>query len=430
MALVLTALTVPPIGFVAPAPPAGWITFSAAVTDVTPLVSGTSGGPWAISLAEGVAASGPWSPTLSMWGLNGSDASTISDCQALLSGPSIFTFWSPSLYPQASGPAVFESGGAGLWSFVFLNSSGAALVLSVLGGQAHVNGLLPPASSCAQVGGPFRAPTSYLNLANASDPSDFAAGSYESVAGVGSGSSSPTAAFYILGNPAVPVAFYAPGYNQEWSTYYGTCGAPGVNGRVTYNGAPQAIPRRPGYLEQVTVGNYCYQSMDALLTGQKSNWSSQGSFYASWPLTVLLDSSTRPAVTAPLPLSTGLFELAVNLNSSKGPYSYPFTSGQPRCSPGASSVSGCLADPQSWYAVLLGARGTVIDTFPAYAGADAWTATNVTVTSGDQLVLVSSVPVFSLANSGLAVLSGWNPYVCCGINFGPSSLPTGGPFVL
>jgi hypothetical protein len=244
------------------------------------------------------------------------------------------------------------------------------------------------------------------------------------------GAPTTTTAFYILGNPAVPVAFYAPGYNQEWSTYYGTCGAPGVNGRVTYDGAPQAIPLHPGYLEQVTVGNYCYQSMDAMLPGQKALWTSQGTFYASWPLTILLDSSARPAVTNPSPLTTGLFQLTVNLNSSKGPYTFPFDSGQPRCLPGASSVSSCLGEPQSWYAVLVGSNGNVINTFPAYAGDNAWTLSNTTITSADHLVLVSPVPVFSLPNSGLGFTSGWTPYVCCGINFGPTTQAAGGPFEL
>jgi hypothetical protein len=432
MALVLAALTVPPVQYTLPrlAPPAGWETFSTAVAAVTPLVADTPGGPWNVSLAEGVAASGPWSPTLSMWGLNGTRAATVSECQSLLSGPSVFTFWNDSEYPQATGPAVFESGGAGLWSFVFLNSSGGALVLSVLRGEAQVNGIVPRESACAQIGGPFRAPTSYLDLANASDPSQFASSSYQWLTSAQPSVPSGSAAFYILGNPAVPFAFYAPGYNQEWSTYYGTCGAPGVNGRVTYDGAPQAIPFRPGFMEQVTVGNYCYQSMDALLPGEKSLWSSQGAFYASWPLSVLLDSSTRPVSASPSPLSTALFQLAVGLNSSKGPYSFSFNSGQPRCSPGAPSVSWCLADPQSWYAVLLGVNGTVVNTFPAYAGDSAWTVANTTIVQGDELVLVSSVPAFSLQNSGLEFISGWTPYICCGIDFGPSTQAVGAPFEL
>ncbi|MGI0130189.1 MAG: hypothetical protein ACREEC_08590 [Thermoplasmata archaeon] len=302
--------------------------------------------------------------------------------------------------------------------------------MSVIEGEAQINGIVPPHSACASIGGPFRTQTSYLDPANVSDPSGFAATSYE---WLGSGRSAPpsaTAAFYILGNPAVPVAYYAPGYNQEWSTYYGTCGAPGVNGQVTYDGAPQIIPREPGYLEAVTVGNYCYQTMDALVPTAKVLTSSQGTFYASWPLTVLLDSSSRPVVTSPAPLTTSLFQMSVLLNSSQGPYSYLFNSGQPTCAPGDASLLTCLAVPQSWYAVLLGSGGIVMDTYPTFAGSNAWSVPDATITSGDQLVLVSPVPVFSLSNSGLEFASGWSPYVCCGIDFGPTTVHSGGPFEL
>ncbi len=431
MALVLAALTVPPVGTVIdiPAPPSSWTTFSGASQMVAPMIAGTAGGPWNVSLVEGVAASGPWSPTLSMWGLNGSWASTIASCQSLLAGPSVFTFWNNTEYPSASGPAVFESGGAGLWSFVYLNASGAALVLSVIGAHAQLNGVVPPHSACAQIGGPFRAPTSYLNTANVTSPSTFAVDSYSWLTAGGNAPATGTAAFYILGNPAVPVAFYAPGYNQEWSTYYGTCGAPGVNGQTTYSGAPQPIPQRPGYLEEVTVGNYCYQSMDALMPGPKEIWNITGTFYASWPLSVLVDSSTRPATQAVAP-TTSLFQLGVLLNSTEGPFSFKFASGQPRCVPGDPTVSDCLSEPLSWYAALVGPTGAVLDTFPTFAGAHSWTDANVSITSDDHLVLVSSVPVFSLANSGLEFESGYDPYVCCGIGFGPSTVSMGGPFEL
>jgi hypothetical protein len=432
IALLLAAFTVPPINssFQAPPPPTGWVTFTEATNAIQSIPPATPGGPWNISLAEGVAASGSWSPTLSMWGLNATWAPTISACQSLLSGASVFTFWNSAQYPQATGPAVFESGGAGLWTFVYLNDSGAALVMSVIDGNAQVNGVVPAHSACAAIGGPFRTQTSYLNPANVTDPSGFAANSYYWLDQGRSGPPAANAAFYILGNPVVPVAYYAPGYNQEWSTYYGTCGAPGVNGQVTYNSAPQLIPKEPGYLEQVTVGNYCYQSMDAVNPGVKTTWSSQGTFYASWPLTVLLDSSARPAVSSPAPLTTGLLQLAVMLNSSHGPYSYAFSSGQPQCVPGDTSVAACVGAPLVWYAALLGPTGTVLNTFPNVAGGHSWTLSNTTISTGDRLVLVSPVPVFSLPNSALQFISGWTPYVCCGIDFGPTTLNPVGPFEL
>jgi hypothetical protein len=421
-----TSLTVPP-----PAPPAGWETFDTASQMVQPLVATTAGGPWNISLAEGVAAVGPWSPTLSMWGLNASWAPTIASCQSLLFGNSLFTFWNSSEYPAATGSPVFASGGAGLWTFVYLNDTGGSLVMSVIDNQAQLNGVLPADSPCAQFGGPFTAQTSYLNPTNVSDPSSFASTAYQEITTGLPSARDPTTAFYILGNPALPVSFLAPGYNQEWSTYYGTCGAPGVQGRVTYDGAPQVIPHHPGFLEQVTVGNYCYQNLDGITPGPRSLWSLDGTFYASWPVSVLLDSSTRSATASSIPpLNTSMFHMAVMLNSGLGPFSSAFTSGQPQCTVGTTSLPACTGEPRTWYAVLLNPSGTIVDTYPVISGAPTWTIGNVTVATNDQLVLVSPIPVFSLPDSGLEFISGWNPYVCCGIDFGPSTVQSGGPFVL
>jgi hypothetical protein len=429
-ALVIAALTVPAtVNGVTYAPPSGWETFDSANEMVAPIVAHTPDGPWSISLAEGVAAAGPWSPSLSMWGLNASWAPTIAACQSLFSGASLFTFWNNTAYPSATGPAVFESGGAGLWTFVYLNSSRAALVVSVLDGRTITNGVLPPNSPCANFGGPFRATTSYLNPANVSDPSTFAARTYAAITLGQPAGEGPSTAFYILGNPALPVSFLAPGYNQEWSTYYGTCGAPGVTGRTIYAGAPQGIPHHPGYQQQITVGNYCYQSLDGILPGVKSLWSIGGTFYASWPISVLTDTSIRP-INSAAPLSTNLFSMSVLLNSGLGPYSFQFTSGQPTCAVGTNSVEACVGVSQTWYALLLNPSGTIVDTFPAISGATYWTVPNVALQTNDQIVLVSPVPVFSLENSGLEFDSGWNPYVCCGFHFGSNTVPAGGSYIL
>jgi hypothetical protein len=430
VALVIAVLTVPTtLSGGVPPPPRGWSTFEGANALIEPVVARTAGGPWSISLAEGVAAVGPWSPSLSMWGLNASWTPRIAACQSLLTGSSLFTFWSNAEFPAATGPAVFESGGAGLWTFVFLNASHGALVASVLDNQEVTNGLLPPNSPCAEFGGPFKSTTSYLNPVNVTDPSSFAANSYAAITlGLLPGHG-PSTAFYILGNPALPVSFVAPGYNQEWSTYYGTCGAPGIAGRTVYAGAPQDIPHHPGYEQQFTVGNYCYQSLDGLVPGAKSFFSYGSTFYASWPVSVLSVTSTRPVSSAG-PLTTNMFSMSVLLASGLGPYSFNFTTGQPTCAVGTNSLPDCVGEAQTWFAVLLNSSGTIVDTFPSISGASTWTVANVTVASGDEIVLVSPVPVFSLANSGLEFSSGWNPYICCGFNFGKDTVPSTGTYTL
>jgi hypothetical protein len=426
VALVLVAYTFPSVipGPAAPPPPAGWTTFRQASNLIAPTLQQTRGGPWSLTLAEGVASASPWSPALSMWTANATVLSSILACQSYLSGPGLFTFWSPSLYPAATNPRSFASGAAGLWTFVFQNPYGHSLVLSVLGGSVVTNGLVDPGTACHGLGGPFAPTTSYLNLANATDPTQFAANSYSWISSGESPSNLPSTAFYILGNPVVPVAYVEHGYNQEWSAYYGSCGSPGVNGFVTYSGAPQSIPTRPGYVEELTFGSYCYQSMAGVTGVHKVLSGTNTTFYAQWPLQVTLATSSVQTGRAPA-LTTGVFGLDVLLNSSNGPYSLEFNSGTPNCSPGALSISACTAANNSWYAALVTPNGVVLDTFPSYGGGDNWTLGTATVVSGDSLVLVSSVPLFSLPNSGVAFETGLSPFVCCGMNFGPTTLHPG-----
>jgi hypothetical protein len=180
----------------------------------------------------------------------------------------------------------------------------------------------------------------------------------------------------------------------------------------------------------VTVGNYCYQSIDAAVPGVKSLWHTNNTFYVSWPISVFQQTSERPAPSTLGRLTTDLFHLNVLLDSAAGPYSYDFASGQPVCQPGAVSLGNCGGEPQSWYAVLLSPSDTVLDTYPSYSGSTQWTIANVSFGVDDQLVLVSPDPVFTLHLSGLQLDSnGMAPYVCCGINFGPQT-ESGGTFTL
>jgi len=432
--LVLFAYTFPPAGLVAnglataPPPPPGWLTFRQAVQLTEPVIQQTTHGPWNISLAEGVASTSAWSPALSMWGANSTLLATVSTCQSFLTGQSVFTFWSDSLYPAASGPAAFSSGAAGLWTFVYLNPTHSALVISVLHGSVITNGIVRPNSACSHLGGPFAPTTSYLNITNASDPSSFAPSTANWLAGQEGADGAPTAAYYILGNPIIPVAYIAHGYNQEWATYYSACGAPGINGQVTYSGAPISIPKRPGYVEELTFGSYCYQTMAAVSPGHKTIWSAGTTFYAEWPLTVTLATSgvLGAGVNS---LNTSQFRMEMLLNSSLGPFSVPLWTGDPYCAVGVQFGSNCQVAELSWYAALVSPSGTVLNTFPAFAGSNNWTVQGMPITTGENLVVVSSVPVFGMVNSGIAFESGLTPFVCCGVDFGPD-LANPGPVQL
>ena len=430
-ALLLVAFSFPAnIPLHAGPPPAGWVTFRSAYDVVSPTVKATPGGPWQMTLAEGVASASTWSPSLSMWTANATQLQTVLACQSYLAGPSIFTFWPSSEYPTGSGPAALATGSAGLWTFVYLNATGHALVVSVLHGSAVLNGVVSTTGACGRLGGPFSAPTSYLNPKNVTDTSSFADSAFGWLRGDEEAVPGTTTAYFILGNPVVPINYVAHGYNQEWSTYYSTCGAPGVWGATTYSSSPQPIPTRPGYVEQLTFGRYCYQSMIGLTPGAAKLSYSGSTYYAQYPLVVNSMTSQRGNGSTAPGLSSGLFGLEILLNSTRGPFSVDYWTTSPECSIGTSSLSGCAVSTYGWYAALLAPNGTVVNTYPSYGGADNWTSSNTPVESGDSLAIVASAPVFSLYNSGIAYVSSLDPYVCCGIGFGPDTQAPGGPYQL
>lgn len=434
VALLLIAFSFPanlPV-HLGPSPP-GWVSFHDAYRSTESTVATTPGGPWHMSLAEGVASASTWSPSLSMWSANATELATVLACQQYLSGPSIFTFWPSSQYPSGTGPQALETGTAGLWSFVYLNASGAALVVSVVHGAVFVNGVVKTSGPCGRLGGPFVAPTSYLNPSNVSDTTSFAYSAFGWLRGTEDRVPGTMTAYYILGNPVVPVDYVAHGYDQEWSSYYSTCGSPGVNGLTSYSSSPQPIPHRSGYVEQLTFGEYCYQSMVGM-TPVRAELSHAGStYYAEYPLLVNSMTSTRGNGSAAPTLATNLFSLAILLNSTHGPFSVNYWTTAPLCSVGTTSLSACTSDTFGWYAALLAPNGTVLNTYPAYGGTYNWTVPGTPITTGDSLAIVSSVPVFSLPNSGIAFVTSLEPYVCCGINFGPdtqSQAGLGGPYQL
>lgn len=400
-----------------PLPPHGWLTFTEARDAAEPVVRDLPGGPWSVSLAEGVAATGGWSPNLSMWTLNYSNLSMVFACQASLRGPSLFTFWNGSLFPGASGAAAFDSGGAGLWTFVFQADGGRIAMVSILNNTVYLNGVLPAHSACSSLGGPFDPVTSYLDVTNITDTSTFARATFDDLTSKVDLSATDTAAYYILGNPAVPISYKAFGYNQEWSAYYGTCGLPGVAGEVSYFGAPQNLPNLPGATIEVTFGASCFSSLAFLSPRAQYSWSANGTYYAEWPLSLTLAGSGS-ATAPPRGLTTSLFSMDALLNSSEGPFSVLFPTGTPLCQPFTRSVIDCPHSSTGWYAVLMGSNGTLVDTFPSSPGATSWTLPNVPVQGNDTLVLISEVPLFQILNSGLRFISGYAPFVCCGIPFG------------
>jgi len=239
-----------------PAPPPGWETFSQAVARVSPLVQGWSGGPWTMALAEGVAATGAWAPTLSMWTLN--STALVLQCQSYLRGFSVFTFWNGSNYPATPPPVGLRSGGAGLWTFAYGNASGATGIVSVFRGATVGNGFVPLESPCYSNYGPFGLVKGKINPGNVSDTPALAGPAFDALAPSLNLNSSAAVEYLILGAPAVPFArFQGPLWQTVWNVGFGTCGLPGVKGVTSIFGGPTPGPL-PGWTSTWTIGGPCF----------------------------------------------------------------------------------------------------------------------------------------------------------------------------
>ena len=134
-----------------------------------------------------------------------------------------------------------------------------------------------------------------------------------------------TTAYVILGRPVVPIDCVAHGYDQERSTYWSTCGAPGVLGATTDSGAPQPIPTRPGFVHQVTFGAHCDPSMIGMTPRAVELTNSGNTYYAKQPLTVNSMTSPRGNGSRSPDLSSSPFGLEILLNSTHGPFSVDFS---------------------------------------------------------------------------------------------------------
>jgi len=399
------------------APPTGWTTFRASAPIAQAIVNRSIVGPWALSFAAGLAANGPWAPTL-----RGTFGATPS-CAAKLGGISLFTHWNDSYYPRSNATTIFSSGTAPLWTFGYVDPAGDTEIVSVVNGTGVINGIWTVSTGCAQPpSASYRVGFSPSSMA---DSSQVAA----TVDGLPAGAIAPPAPYapFDPSHPGTAFELYSIGnwlsgatgsafdlgadlgaHLPAWWAAWGQCGLPGVSGwgpLVVLRMNATSASNEPA--EEFATSSLCSsvaatgsfgRPTTGALTGASGN-------FESWGLTVTPVTSGVPAPAGWNVVTTNSIVPALWQNLSTGPaFSGAVPSGAATCGVGTPNLTACAANPAGWYAVLVDAHGNWLDSYPSVSGGANWTRSGVTVTTGDAIEIIvpaeaASVKLFELSDT-------------------------------
>jgi hypothetical protein len=402
-------------------PPAGWMTFHQAAPVAQQVANSLIVGPWALAFAAGVAADGPWAPTI--YGTFG----TTPPCADKLSGISLFTYWNDSEYPVSHAPTIFSSGTAPLWSFGYVDPAGDTAIVSVVNGTGVYNGLWLVSTGCAMpLDSSYRPGFSPSAI---SDSSQVAA----TVMGLPAGWLAPTDGTFPPFDPANPGPAFemyslgpwadgaagselnvgSPGTDHlpSWFDTWGRCGLAGAAGN-----SPSVVE-----LMNATTGRLAQFGSNSVILCQSVGAAGALSAptvgippgptgtFESWTLSVSASTSTVPSPNGWNVLTTSSITPVLSTNSSSGgtPFTAVVPSGAALCGVGTGHLSECIVNPAGWYAVLTDAHGNWLDSFPSQAGGSNWTRSGVTVSSGDaiEILLPAETPTVKLFE---LLYTGWD----------------------
>jgi hypothetical protein len=410
-ALVVYTSTLPQ-GHTIPPPSTEWATFDGSEPAVQRVVQALPGGPWNLTFAQGVAASGPWSTPATWISLawDGGMNVTINNCLMGVEGISVISPWNNSLYPVVTSPNVFTSGSAPLWTYIFQGISGARVVASWYAGTVTLNDRLPAGSPCAQLF-PLLQNSGTFVASRVVDSSIAAQQALKLGGSAFLARTTPAIAVYVLGSPYLG---WTGGPLHQWTIEYGTCGLQGSFGQRTsfYDYAVNLTTGKPNL-----GGNGsgpCFRWLYDLHLQLIANQSYPGAAGYSWEWNESISflTSQVPTKLQATSLTTDLFGLSLFTNGIL-PFTVPIPSAAAVCTPTHPGVANCTPPAHGWYGVLLGANGSWLDSFPSVANGSSWTVPGaLVVPNGDRLLLVASPGAFSYAQFGTS--SSYDPFVLSG----------------
>jgi hypothetical protein len=379
-----------------PSPPSGWATFDTAWSDVSNGFAAFANGSWTVSFAEGVAADGPWSPPAAL--LGGTRPTLWNPCAAELSGISTLTFWNDSAYPSSDSPNVFSSGTAPLWTFVFNGTGTLTFVATWLSGHVILNAALYPESACHQLGvfhwNPWDAPQPSVEL----DSNAIATDAVQEGPEVGQFSPLLGGENPVPTPPAAGAALYFPGKEMLpstveganlWTVAYVACGLPGELGTYAMLTGLQFNGTTGAGGEWFTSKVPCYDSYYDLGTNRTTllHPPNSSGVYREWKLNISFYSSAVPPTWSLGSLNTSLLQWQLQEFATPNSLTPPAAT---VCGPQNPGFANCTPPSRGWYAVLLGANGGWLDSYPSTANGTAWTVADVPITTGDAIAFVGA----------------------------------------
>jgi hypothetical protein len=349
----------------------------------------TGGGPWGLFSLEGVISTAPAAPF---------EGSGEDICQTL-PGP---TLWNLSGVVDLT--TTLWGGRSVFWQFVYINETNSLIFASDIEGRVLVDGPVAAQSPCAYslengIGGLFSwEPSAYWQAAGQFD-SELIQSVYE----LNSTLWAPTAATHV-GNASLSswggnlVAYYTLGFTWlnlvdwtegGWLVWYWACGVPGRSGEQPYAETGWGLNSDPTTFYGSGEGSTsCPVNTNAHF--QVNYTQSSASKFGSGSMTgehlsVGLGNGTYVYYSTANSLVSWMTQ--VSLKTSAGIQVHPSST---NCNPNASSLDGCTAPAEGWYAALLSPDGYLLDTFPTTAGGSQWETPNVFVTNNDTLAIVSA----------------------------------------
>ena len=367
-------------------------TFHQALRAVNATVQRTSGGPWVLFSAIGLAAQAGYAP-MAIGEFNNN--LTLKYCSAQFDG---LTIWNGTSFPTFDGNIA--SGTAPFWQFAFASSSTSEITVATdVSGLPKVYPPISNSTECAIYSGMARAPSIYESWVNPL-PIDTPLQAANASVDIG-------AAYARANSPIVEM------FNFGWIPFSDATnhGGNGVGLVVTFSRC--GIVGAAGFQPKVIVGE--------LSSGQVAN-----TFIGALSCTAVGNATSNPIQYVPYDIQfpTGGFPIGVGSGTAGLDLAFqvefpgtasnstpdfdawglvswmtnislltsggnPLPSASPTCMTWVPGLTGCAANPSGWSAILVTANGDWMDEFPAPGSAHQWGISNALLVSGERLVLLT-----------------------------------------
>jgi len=356
--------------------PAGF-TYDQAATRASEQANNTSGGPWRLVSAEGVASTGPFTPIPSGVPING--------CQTL-PGPSV---WNASGIPTSTDSPA--SGFTPFWSLLFVNPLGDILPITTVNDSLNLDPVVIPSSPCGITLSALDSgqPLLKASTINPAFDSSTAAAIAWYAAGRSFYQTSPHAIAYYSYGPS-PISEVT--WSDNWAISYFRCGLTDMVGTQNFSFVGVVNSTGPPEIVETGTGPCAYPGGYNMTMSQTGISPAPGGEFIS----LQINASLRDYLLSPSDtwgLSTWLTSLGVtNASGNAQPVANHSCNGRDFAGTACSVYGG------GWFAGITTQNGFWLDDFATNAnGITGWFLPNVAVYTNDTIIVYLPLSIASQA---------------------------------